>query len=830
MTHSVSPLWAAGAIALLALVQPAVAGVNVSEHASGAFWPNSGSAINLAGPNQPENFTVGVGVRPGESAAQTFTVTSALTLSRIDVAYSTSDEQGTVQLRLQEANVTTNADDTLYTYGEGRNLFAAPNLSFRYSRKQETPGVISLEFTGEDRVKLEAGKTYAIEFVTGSEPTGFVLRRRGARTYAGGAAFSSRNSINGKDVRTLGMRIFSVEQPPTDTPEAPTVPAAANVDPDSGPSRAAAPAKPKTQAPPPTPPPDGTGFIVDLDDFANDPAEWKFFNGAEFKGATGSLTVVENEPSTTSPALRLVGDFTQGGAYVAATKDLKMPAEHDLSSIRLRYRTANVHELTVRFADGTGQVHQQKGVKLTADGQWHDLALSVSDLVGSEWWGGANDGKWHGPAKLLSINIGVFSNPDQKQLSLDLCDIRAEAIDAVIVEGDDTVKAGTTVLAANPTHAVSQADYGFKLTYRWQSQPTERDYRVFVHIVDAAGNTVYNDDHVPPVPTSKWDGVVQYTRDVCLPRWAPRGKQTFDALPEGEYTLYAGLFNALGRKPLAAGEGVTEDGDRRYRIGSLTIDNAAPIPPLGEKTLDLTGYRITFSDEFDEDIRVSAWGPITEGGVKWIAHTPYKGDFGDARFANPTDGFPFTVKDGVLRIECRFDGTRWYSGLISSMDPQGNGFTQQYGYFEMRAKFPATPGTWPGFWLHGAERVTHSDDKERLTIEIDIVEQYGHWPNKLSTAMHIWDRSGKGRGSHIGERHLAPGMTEDFHTYGAMVTPEHIIFYYDGVELRRDPTPECGHTLLYVMAELAAGPGWPLDRTPSPAYMYIDYIRAYAKP
>lgn len=58
---------------------------------------------------------------------------------------------------------------------------------------------------------------------------------------------------------------------------------------------------------------------------------------------------------------------------------------------------------------------------------------------------------------------------------------------------------------------------------------------------------------------------------------------------------------------------------------------------------------MTFSDEFDEDIKVSAWGPITENGAKWIAHTPYKEDFGDARFADPTDGFPFMVNNGVLR-------------------------------------------------------------------------------------------------------------------------------------------------------------------------------------
>ncbi|WP_204331191.1 hypothetical protein, partial [Proteus mirabilis] len=64
--------------------------------------------------------------------------------------------------------------------------------------------------------------------------------------------------------------------------------------------------------------------------------------------------------------------------------------------------------------------------------------------------------------------------------------------------------------------------------------------------------------------------------------------------------------------------------------------------------LDLTGYTLTFAEEFDS-LSVSPWGP----GSRWIAHTPWNGDFGDARFVDPRPGFPFTVEDGVLKIEAR---------------------------------------------------------------------------------------------------------------------------------------------------------------------------------
>lgn len=801
-------------------------GVTVTEQPTGTRWPLSGAVIDTAGGHAPAEFASGVAMPRGESLSQTFTVKESFTLSRIDVVYSTSMETGTVGLRLQEADVQPNEDQSAYTYPEGPSLFSTADLSFTFQARQAGPGVLSLTFTDDDRVRLEAGKTYAVEFVD-SGTRGLILRRRGASTAEDAMAFASRVSINGNDTRDFAMRMFSVEQPGSDSPETADVPAAAQTYPDFAP-QAGAPAAPgpARTAPKPQPMPDGKGYIVRLDDFANDPAEWKFFNGREFPGATGELTVVDDAADGQS-AIRLAGDFTQGGMYVAATKALTMPAEHDLVRIRMRVKTSDVQHITVRFGDGTGQIHQKRNVPLTADGQWHDLVLEVDDIVGGEHWGGANNGKWNGPAKLLSINMVKAADGDDQQLEMLMADIHAEAIDALVVEGNDTAE--VAILPADPHHSVSQADYGFALTYRWEGQGMQRDYKVFMHIVDADGKTVYDDDHFPPTPTSQWNGTVEYSRDVCLPRWVPRGKQTHDALAEGEYKLYAGLYNSVGRKPLQAGEGVSAADARRYLIGTLTIDNSAPIPPLPEKTLDLAGYKLTFSDEFDEPISVSAWGPIGEGGSKWIAHTPFKGDFGDARFTDPVEGFPFTVDDGVLRIEMRKGETRWQSGLISSMDPQGNGFKQQYGYFEMRAKFPATPGTWPGFWLHDSRRVTDVENKEWLNIEIDIVEQYGHWPNKLSTALHVWDRANKGRGSHVGVRHLVPGMTEDFHTYGAMVTEEFIIFYYDGIEIRRESTPESGHTPLYVMAELAAGPGWPLDRTPSPSYMEIDYIRVYAK-
>jgi len=382
-----------------------------------------------------------------------------------------------------------------------------------------------------------------------------------------------------------------------------------------------------------------------------------------------------------------------------------------------------------------------------------------------------------------------------------------------------------TIYRAEPAYARSRPEYGFRLKFRWRAAGLEKDYGVFVHFVDRNGETVWTDDHRPPTPTSQWSGAVEYTRTVVLPKWIPRGQQSFPGPAEGEYAIYAGLHEKGKALALKAGPGVVADQRNRYRIGVLRIDRNAPIPQLGPRTLDLTGYRLTFQDEFDE-LSVSPWGPCGPGGTRWIAHTPYGGDFGQAEFADPRPGFPFTVKDGILRIEARKEGGRWRSGLLASVDPKGNGFSQRYGYFEMRAKLPKGPGTWPAFWLLGLRRLIEPGNKSLTNIEIDVLEQYGHWPNKLCTVVHQWKRGGVSL--HDGENFVVSGMTDDFHSYGVMVTEEFITFYYDGAELRRVRTPECGKDPVYVLLDLALGPGWPLDLTPNPSFMEVDYVRVYA--
>src|SRR6185437_796428 len=177
-------------------------------------------------------------------------------------------------------------------------------------------------------------------------------------------------------------------------------------------------------------------------------------------------------------------------------------------------------------------------------------------------------------------------------------------------------------------------------------------------------------------------------------------------------------------------------------------------------TIDVAKMQLTFNEDFNE-LDVSPWGPNT----RWIAHTPWAGDFGDARFADPQKGvFPFTIENGMLRIEARKDQNgKWQSGLLASADPSGRGFSQQYGYFEMRAKLPPGKGVWPAFWLANIK-----DLKASTSVEIDIMEYYGHNPRDYQITTHSWALAPTAKPQHARRFVDVPAnfLTEDFHTYG----------------------------------------------------------------
>jgi beta-glucanase (GH16 family) len=238
------------------------------------------------------------------------------------------------------------------------------------------------------------------------------------------------------------------------------------------------------------------------------------------------------------------------------------------------------------------------------------------------------------------------------------------------------------------------------------------------------------------------------------------------------------------------------------------------------RTLDISLYHETFSETFRGPLNVTPWGPS-----RWIAHTPWHGDFGDARFSDPGAGFPFTTGPQGLNIIARKNAYgKWESGLLCSRDPEGRGFAQAGGYFEARMKMPPGPGVWPAFWL-----VTHTGAD--ANAEIDVVEYYGKFSDGYHVTSHVWPKA-KGVKPRSQEKVIpvtAGSLTQAFHAYGVEILDNDLVFYLDRHEVARMPASPEAKLPLSVLVNLALGSGWPIDKTPDPSILEVDYVKAFIK-
>lgn len=239
-----------------------------------------------------------------------------------------------------------------------------------------------------------------------------------------------------------------------------------------------------------------------------------------------------------------------------------------------------------------------------------------------------------------------------------------------------------------------------------------------------------------------------------------------------------------------------------------------------DEELDITKFEISFEENFDA-LDVTPWGTKPS---RWIAHTPWNGDFGDAKFSNPTPGFPFVTNGGILRIEARkFKDEKWQSGLLASVNRDHIGFSQIGGYFEARMKFPEGPGVWPAFWLVGTDRT-------KFVAEIDVVEFYGHTPGRFSSKRHIWRSKFGGQDDSLYKRTDVPmgSLSSSYHTYGVRLTPDYITYYFDRKQIwRTDTPPEYLGISFFPLVNLALGSGWSISDTPNPSFLYVDYVHVY---
>ncbi|MCK8479824.1 glycoside hydrolase family 16 protein [Psychroserpens algicola] len=179
------------------------------------------------------------------------------------------------------------------------------------------------------------------------------------------------------------------------------------------------------------------------------------------------------------------------------------------------------------------------------------------------------------------------------------------------------------------------------------------------------------------------------------------------------------------------------------------------------------------------------------------------------------------VEDGFLKITAKADGSGYTSARLKSE----NLFEFTYGRVEVRAKLPASIGTWPAIWMLGADYDTNTWP---ACGEIDIMEQTGQDKNRvLATVHHPAVSPGAGDGSDT----ILTTSTTEFHNYTVEWTPDTITFLVDDtvyhtVANSLDLPFESDFFLILNIA-MGGTLGGDIDPAFTEDSMEIDYVRVY---
>ena len=152
---------------------------------------------------------------------------------------------------------------------------------------------------------------------------------------------------------------------------------------------------------------------VTLSTFENDDETWTFFDGSEFKGAKGSTSRDNSDKKEGSKSIKLMGDFTGGGAYVSIDHTFTGAAMDAMAGIpysRVAGFRVWVHSpvavaISIRAGDSGGQCHQQT-LSFTPKDEWQPVELkNFSKGQRYSHWGGKNDGVFNWPLRNLAFML-----------------------------------------------------------------------------------------------------------------------------------------------------------------------------------------------------------------------------------------------------------------------------------------------------------------------------------------------------------------------------------------------------------------------------------------
>ncbi|WP_336489393.1 family 16 glycosylhydrolase [Methylobacterium nigriterrae] len=230
---------------------------------------------------------------------------------------------------------------------------------------------------------------------------------------------------------------------------------------------------------------------------------------------------------------------------------------------------------------------------------------------------------------------------------------------------------------------------------------------------------------------------------------------------------------------------------------------------------------LTFSDEFNSlDMRHDHSGSGTWNTTNTYSPGGYAAEetwFVDAD-SNNTGMTPWSVNNGVLNLTAYDHDSNGKPVTSGHLDTQGT-FSQQYGYFEMRAEMPdkgtvADGGQGDGvgggaFWLLNQDG--------SWPPELDILEQ-ANWGGIYTTHTGVGGHSAESSWSNI------PDIGSAYHTYGVDWEADKTTWYVDGKQVFQADTPADMHSPMYMLLNLYGND----DGGSGDSTMHVDYVRVYA--
>jgi hypothetical protein len=278
-----------------------------------------------------------------------------------------------------------------------------------------------------------------------------------------------------------------------------------------------------------------------------------------------------------------------------------------------------------------------------------------------------------------------------------------------------------------------------------------------------------------------------------------------------------------------------------FNLGGVNWHRGLPsTPPPAAR-----GMKVAFADDFTGPLSISN----DDSGRYW---THWGGGDGSTwpfcEYRGPNN--PFSEVGGFLRIHAsKPAGTSGSTGNIGSVHRDGTGIAVKAPcYFEARLLMQNAPGTWPAFWV-----TTNTSDPKLGCDEMDVIEGYGTTPKSTSgiwsayhATTHFWGKPDPDWSKAVGpdgkplhpmwvvpETMLLGGKSSwstTFHTYGLLVTKTETVYYFDNIEVDRQPVGENAKVLpMGFLIDYAMGSGWPVDlaRYGNQSDMWVDYVRLY---